>query len=114
MNSRICTLNWKVEFRRVAARYTSAYPKLFFFLLILNNLTWNRRDKKRHVLIAPLAGGAEADIEGITKNELWTESRENCWHLQHIGTVVGFFQQTSFHHKAEHLFIGHALVRLLR
>lgn len=34
--------------------------------------------------------------------------------LQHVGAVVGFVQESSFHDEAQHLLVGHALVRLLR
>lgn len=34
--------------------------------------------------------------------------------LQHVGTVLWFLQQASFHDEAEHLLIGQALVGLLR
>lgn len=34
--------------------------------------------------------------------------------LQHVGAVVGLIQESSLHDKAQHLLIGHALVRLLR
>lgn len=33
--------------------------------------------------------------------------------LQHVGAVVGFVQESSLHDEAQHLFVGHALVRLL-
>lgn len=32
--------------------------------------------------------------------------------LQHVRAVVRFVQESSLHDKAQHLFIGHALVRL--
>lgn len=34
--------------------------------------------------------------------------------LQHVGAVVGFVQESSLHDKAQHLLVGHALVRLFR
>lgn len=34
--------------------------------------------------------------------------------LQHVGAVVGFVQEASLHDEAQHLFVGHALVRLFR
>lgn len=34
--------------------------------------------------------------------------------LQHVGAVVGFVQESSLHDEAQHLLVGHALVRLLR
>lgn len=33
--------------------------------------------------------------------------------LQHVRAVLGFFQETSLHDEAQHLFIGQALVGLL-
>lgn len=33
--------------------------------------------------------------------------------LQHVGAVVGLIQESSLHDKAQHLLVGHALVRLL-
>lgn len=32
--------------------------------------------------------------------------------LQHVGAVVGFVQESSLHDEAQHLLVGHALVRL--
>lgn len=57
---------------------------------------------------------AAAQNRKTAKNLIGTEDLGSTSDLQHVGTVVGFVQESSFHDEAQHLFIGHALVGLLR